>query len=447
MITRRQFARLSGLTAATLALPLPGFAEEPDFRIEIAPYLLEASPKRRVKTVAYNGQVPGPLLRMRQGRPVTVEIANRSPDPEVLHWHGLYLPPEVDGAMEEGTPMIAPGATIRQTFTPDPAGFRWFHTHTFAGNNLRKAQFGGQHGFLLIEPHDHPGRYDQEVFLGLHDWNGYMRGSDDGFMSPLYELSTINGKALGAGDPIKVKQGQRLLLHVLNSSPTDVHWVAFSGHTLRVVALDGNPVATPQRVEMLRLAPAERVTAEVELNAPGVWIFGETRAPIQAAGMGIVFEYEGAAGTPQWRQPAGFRWSYAQFAAAGTPPPSTATKIELTFDSKFRGHGAEEDWLINGRSYPKTEEPVLTAGRRYRLVMHNRSTDPHPIHLHRHTFQLRRIDGSAELAGPLKDVVLIPPMATTEVEFLADHPGKTLLHCHQQDHMDRGFMMTFRYAS
>ena len=86
-----------------------------------------------------------------------------------------FLPPEIDGAMEEGTPMIASGASARYTFTPEPAGFRWFHTHTFAGDNMRKGQYGGQHGFLLVEPRDNPARYDREVFLALHDWDGRCR--------------------------------------------------------------------------------------------------------------------------------------------------------------------------------------------------------------------------------------------------------------------------------
>jgi FtsP/CotA-like multicopper oxidase with cupredoxin domain len=121
-------------------------------------------------------------------------------------------------------------------------------------------------------------------------------------------------------------------------------------------------------------------------------------------------------------------------------------RIELVFDSKFQGHGNEELWLINGKSYPHTDEPVLKAGQRYRLVLKNQSMDDHPLHLHRHTFQVRKIEDVDGLQGLRKDVVLVPAKSTAEVEFVADHPGRTLFHCHQQDHMDRGFMMVFRYA-
>jgi FtsP/CotA-like multicopper oxidase with cupredoxin domain len=446
-LTRRRFAQLSGMAAGSLALgSVARAAVPPDFTIEIAPYLLESSPKHRFQTVAYNQQVPGPLLRMKQGQEYTIEVHNRTADSEVVHWHGLFLPPEIDGAMEEGTPMIAPGATARYTFKPDPSGFRWFHTHTFAGNDLRKAQFGGQHGFLMIEPRDNAGQYDREVFLALHDWEGHFEGGDDGSMSPMYDVSTINGRVLGFGDPVRVKEGERVLLHVLNSSPTEVHWIALAGHNFQVIALDGNPVPQPRTVTMLRLAPAERVCAFVEMKSPGVWVLGEVRKHVQAAGMGIVFEYAGATGKPAWIQPDDLVWDYKQFAASGMAVRNEAISVDLAFDSKFKGHGSEERWQINGRSWPQTEEPILQTGQRYRLIMKNLSTDDHPIHLHRHTFEVRRIAGSAELHGLMKDVVLVPAKTTAEVEFVAEHPGRTLFHCHQQDHMDRGFMMVFRYA-
>jgi len=462
MLTRRRFAQLGAVTSAALALGADGLlrgqsgAASPaaevaaDFTLEIAPYVLEASPKHRFETVAYNGQVPGPLLRMKQGRAVTIDIHNRSAEPEIVHWHGLFLPVAADGAMEEGSPMIAAGASTRIGFTPDPPGFRWFHTHTFAGNDLKKAQYGGEHGFLLIEPRENPARYDREVFLALHDWGGREMAAGDGSAMPVYDVTTINGKMLGFGEPVRVKQGERVMMHVLNSSPTEVHWVSLSGHTFEVVALDGNEIAQPRRVEMLRLAPAERVSAMVEMNAPGVWVLGEVRKHVQATGMGIVVEYANATGSPKWIQPENLVWDYGQFASAGADATTASGKddiidIPLTFDSKFEGHGSEERWMINGKSYPDTESPALTEGKRYRLAMKNLSLDDHPIHLHRHTFEVTNAGGTA-MRGLMKDVLLIPAKSTSAVEFVADNPGNTLFHCHQQDHMDRGFMMVFRYA-
>jgi FtsP/CotA-like multicopper oxidase with cupredoxin domain len=124
--------------------------------------------------------------------------------------------------------MIPPGGRARYTFTPRPAGFRWYHTHIFAGKDLHKGQYTGEHGFLLIEPRDNPARYDQEFFLALHDWDGQMLSSGDGAMDPVYEVSTINGRVLGFGEPLRVKSGEQVLLHILNSSPSEVHWIALA---------------------------------------------------------------------------------------------------------------------------------------------------------------------------------------------------------------------------
>ena len=102
--------------------------------------------------------------------------------------------------------------------------------------------------------------------------------------------------------------------------------------------------------------------------------------------------------------------------------------------------------MINGKSYPDTETVTLQQGQRYRLQFINHSTDDHPVHLHRHSFEIRSLPGNPDMNGVIKDVVLVPAQSQVDVEFTADNPGMTLFHCHQQNHMDAGFMMLLRYA-
>ena len=287
MVTRRELLKLSGMTVASAALG--GRAQQiapADYTIDIAAYALEVAPRRTIKTIAYNSQVPGPLLRFKEGQPVTIDVTNQTGSSEVVHWHGLFLPPQVDGSMEEGTPAIPAGGHARYTFTPRPAGFRWYHTHVFAGKDLHRGQYTGEHGFLLIEPRDNPGRYDQEIFLALHDWDAALLANPDGSMDPAYNVSTINGRVLGFGEPLRVKAGQQVLFQILNSSPTEVHWIALAGHQFKVIALDGNSVPQPQLVPMLRLAPAERVSALVEMNHPGAWVLGRSAQAHHGGGHG-----------------------------------------------------------------------------------------------------------------------------------------------------------------
>src|ERR1700731_980476 len=111
--------KLSGLAITSAALGSLAQQTAPaDYTLDIAPYDLEVAPRRSIKTIAYNRQVPGPLLRFKEGRPVTIDVSNRTGNSEVVHWHGLFLPSDVDGAMEEGTPFIPAGGHASYTFTP-----------------------------------------------------------------------------------------------------------------------------------------------------------------------------------------------------------------------------------------------------------------------------------------------------------------------------------------
>src|SRR5258708_39939613 len=141
------------MAAASATLPVAAKQlSSADYTLDIAPYALEVAPRRIVKTTAYNRQVPGPLLRLKEGRPVTIDVTNSSANPEIVHWHGLFLPSEIDAAMEEGTPHIAPGGTARYTFTPSPSALRWYPTHTFAGSDLRKPLSPRHFGVLFVDP-------------------------------------------------------------------------------------------------------------------------------------------------------------------------------------------------------------------------------------------------------------------------------------------------------
>jgi FtsP/CotA-like multicopper oxidase with cupredoxin domain len=433
---------------------------KPDYKLAIEPCSLEIAPGVVIKTRAYNGQVPGPILRLREGVPVTIDVTNAGSEPEIVHWHGLAIDSLNDGAMEEGSPMIATGGQLRYTFTPRPAGTRWYHTHAGAGGNLALGTYSGQFGFLLVEGKSGPstpGGFDQELFLAVHHWEPSfvpmaetMRsssanqpltaGSDVG-----YKYATINQHMLGAGEPIRVKKGERVLLHLLNASATENVQLALPGHTFRVLAMDGNPVPRSASVEVLSLAVAERVDAIVEMDAPGVWVLGSTLADARAMGLGIVVEYAGAQGEQAWRDPAPSTWDYSVFANPG-PASSPDETIPLTFRDIGPLHGSQFDtWTINNRSWPDIDSIQVHAGRRYRLLLRNGSGDQHPIHLHRHTFEVAQI-GHKQMSGLRKDVINVMPLDTVAVDFVADNPGDTLWHCHQQLHMDYGFMQLIKYA-
>jgi FtsP/CotA-like multicopper oxidase with cupredoxin domain len=498
--SRRKFLKAAGLTAGAVLLSSGNVVAESgispqssessagsevgsaDYTLHIKTSPIEIAPNRIISATTYNGQFPGPLLRFKEGQQVTVDVYNDTNVREQLHWHGQMVPVDVDGAAEEGTPFIHAHGKRRIVFTPRPAGFRFYHTHNRTGADLAAGQYGGEVGPVYIEPKHDPGNYDREVFLVMKEFEPtFSRGGDmaQDFLSPAttvkaleeqgesamkaslakgmphgYEVGygsfTINGRMLRNGEPIRVKQGERVLFHVLNGSATEIRSLALPGHSFQVVALDGNSVPNPANVPVLWLGTAERVSAIVQMNHPGVWIMGDTADDDRHHGMGIIVEYAGAKGKGQWIAPPPSRWKYGLFGK----PASTAESPDETFDMVFAKDNAAEEgfnrWTINGMAYPMSGEPIpasfhLNQGKRYRIRMRNASDDIHPIHLHRHSFELTRLAGKST-SGILKDVVMVGGYQEAEIDFIADNPGLTLFHCHQQLHMDFGFMTLFDYA-
>jgi FtsP/CotA-like multicopper oxidase with cupredoxin domain len=260
-----------------------------------------------------------------------------------------------------------------------------------------------------------------------------------------YQLFAINGRMLGHGEPIRVRPGERVLFHVLNGSATEIRSLALPGHTFRIVALDGNPVPAPVDVPVLWLGTAERVSALVTMNQPGVWVMGDLADDDRGRGMGIVIEYAGRKGKPRWVRPRPSRWDYTRFGASPATAPRVDEVIEMTFAKRNAADHGFNEWTINGVAFSmERTEPMfrLRQGRRYRLRMRNATDDIHPMHLHRHSFELTRVAGRPT-AGVLKDVAMLGGYQEMEVDFTADSPGLSLFHCHMQLHMDYGFMALF----
>jgi FtsP/CotA-like multicopper oxidase with cupredoxin domain len=479
---RRQFLKSSGVIAVATGLPGSGLSlaaarQRADYTIRIGTALVEVGPQRFLSMTAYNDQFPGPLLRFKEGRPVMVDIYNDTDTPEQLHWHGQLVPASVDGAAEERTPYIPAHGMRRERFIPGPSGFRFYHTHLRAGSNLDLGLYGGEVGPVYIEPAHDPGGYDREVFLTLKEFEPFFSQGGDmdmDFQSPAtvdpqlksrgeaamraslargmkkgfevgYRIFTINGRQLGFGEPVRVKRGERVLFHILNGSATEIRSLALPGHRFKVIALDGNPVPNPTDVPVLWLGTAERVSALVEMNHPGVWVLGDLDDDDRGHGMGVIVEYAGASSKPEWIAPPPFRWDYRRFTSSTRSAATPAETIEYLIDKDNAADHGFNRWLLNGTAFDSASMPVsrrLTRGRRYRLRLRNATDDIHPVHIHRTRFELTSIAGSPT-AGLLKDVAMLGGYQSMELDFTADQPGLVLFHCHTQIHMDYGFMALF----
>jgi FtsP/CotA-like multicopper oxidase with cupredoxin domain len=487
-MNRRDLLKLAPLTLAAAAsrsaagqmVMLPGpnsapsstpTADAADITLRIAPVSVELAPDRILSTIGYNGTSPGPILRMKEGKPVSVHVINDTDTPEFVHWHGLLIPSEVDGVEEENTPPVPAHGNRTYQFTPAPSGSRWYHSHAMSMSDLHRGTYTGQFGFLYIDPASNPGNYDQELFLALRDWEPFFTtqmvdmDADEDPNAPQPErpsvLNTapngmevnsttysINDKALGAGEPIRVTQGQRILFHFLNASAIENRRIALGGHKFQVIALDGNTVPNPALVETLSLGAGERICAIVEMNNPGNWILGAPEDLVRNAGLGVILEYANQHHQPQWIKPTSLAWDYTMFAKpAGSAAPTTSNiqNIDMAFEKIPGGPGKFNTFTVNGKSYPHENEFVLHEGQRYRLTLRNRTDDGHPLHMHRHQWELVEMNGKPT-SGLIKDTVVVPFYGRAVVEFTANQPGLTLFHCHIQAHMDYGFKALFRYA-
>jgi len=470
--SRRKFLGALGLGGVALgagcsrpAPVAPAQAGPADLTLTIRPVLVDIADNHTISTLGYDGLDPAEPIRMREGVPLKVELINDTDTPEFVHWHGMTIPADVDGAEEEKSLVVPAHGQLRYTLTPSPAGARWVHSHVMCMSDLQRGTYTGQFHFVYVQPKNDPGRYDREFFLTTHEWEPIFTTEEMSDEEPDaeqraraaalpkdpkpngweigYQRFTINGKCLGFGAPLRVKQGERVLFHILNASATENIQLALAGHVFQVVGLDGNPVPHPRPVEVLELGTAERIDAVVEMQNPGVWILGTPHDDDRQNGMGVVVEYADQRGQPRWVKPVRKAWDYTVFGENRQAPPPDET-IPMVFGKINGGTGGFNRWTVNGKQYDEQGAPrELEKGKRYRLAFDNHTDDAHPVHLHRNTFELTGVHGKPT-AGVLKDVVLLKGYRQIHADFTATGEGLTLFHCHQQLHMDYGFKLLFR---
>src|SRR6516164_6330035 len=171
---------LFGKQAAATLSPTSQVPEnKADYTLRIAPVTVELDRSHILSTIGYNGTSPGPVLRMRAGKRVSVEVINDTDTPELVHWHGMLIPAEVDGTQEEGSPFVPARGRRRFELTPGPVGSRWYHSHAMAMDDLRKGAYTGQFGFVYVDDGNDPGQYDQRLFLALRDWDPFFTATMD----------------------------------------------------------------------------------------------------------------------------------------------------------------------------------------------------------------------------------------------------------------------------
>jgi multicopper oxidase len=423
-------------------------------------------------TLAYGTNIPGPLIRANVGDELAVTVANRLTHPTSVHWHGISLRNDMDGATP-ATSNIDAGRDFTYRFSVPHPGTYWAHPHTGLD-----ADYGLYLPVIVDDPRE-PGGYDAEWIVVLDDWtdgigktpqelyddlrgkrmpgmdnmsgmpamgsmhgvgSSALLGGDAGDISYPYYL--INGRIPAAPTTFTAKPGQRIRIRIINAGSDTAFRVALTGHAMTVTHTDGYPVQ-PTQVDALLLGMGERYDVIVTAS-DGVFPLVAMAEGKNALARALLSTAAGTAPDPGFQPPElnGRVGTVDMFTATPADDLGSA-KPDITLTADLSGTMTAYDWKINGRPFTDTQPLTIRQGQRATLTFNNTSMMWHPIHLHGHTFQVIKSDGSP---GPRKDTAIVLPMQKVSVNLIADNPGVWMLHCHNTYHQEAGMMTSLNYT-
>jgi FtsP/CotA-like multicopper oxidase with cupredoxin domain len=479
-LSRRTFLAASGAAAVASVLRPWRARTGPiaDFRLVARPgraHLVGGSyPETAVWS--YNGMVPGPEVRARQGERLRIAIENQLAEETTAHWHGLRVPNPMDGVPHLTQEPIAPGESFVYEFDLPDAGTYWYHPHQRSLEQVGR----GLYGPLIVEE-ENPIRVDRDATWVLDDWRllpdaqisddfgNFMDSSHNGRVG---NTVTVNGRIL---ETFAVRAGERLRLRLINAANARIFGLEFQGHRPIVIALDGQPVE-PHEPEGGRvvLGPGMRADLVIDMSGRPGERFTVTDSFYRGLEYRLVdLGYDNAA--PVRAQPLD---APIGLPANTMPEPDlgAAQRHELTFQGGMMGgmmmgrggmmgggmmqgtmqgmmggmmRGAQRSgiWAINGVSMTDhATEPFLTIrrGRSCVLAMHNHTAWHHPMHLHGHAFRVIARDGGPTRHREWQDTVLMAPHESVDIAFVADNPGDWMFHCHVLEHQAAGMTGVIR---
>ncbi|WP_289141447.1 multicopper oxidase family protein [uncultured Brevibacillus sp.] len=428
----------------------------------------------------YNGTVPGPQLRVKQGETVKILLQNQLPEPVTIHWHGLPVPNNMDGIPGITQNAVKPGESFTYQFKVDVPGTYWYHSHQNGVVQVDK----GLYGSLVVESKEQQ-PVDKDYTLVVDEWlkddsmagmshggghagmnmstttgdhsaminssNGEMPMSDAEMMPLMYTIFSANGKTGSAIQPLTVKQGEKVRIRLVNAGFLS-HQLYLQGHEYKIVSTDGQPINNPPLVsgQLLNIAPGERYDIEFVANNPGSWLLEERSSNPGAASLTVPIMYEGYESTKPKAEKGDLPLiditKYGE-AAKSNFSLDASYDIEYTMDLNTEMKSGEMTFTINGKAYPDTPPLQVKKGDLVKVKLVNKSPkDLHPMHLHGHFFQVLSKNGQPVSGSPLiKDTLNLLPGEEFVVGFIADNPGEWMFHCHDLGHAAQGMMSEVKY--
>ena len=473
-VTRRQFLAATAAAVAGAIAPWPLRVLASATRASVREYELvaEANTTAALRGVghpavavwAYNGAVPGPAIRVRQGERLRVAVTNRLAEETTVHWHGMRVPNAMDGVPHLTQQPIAPGARFVYEFDCPDAGTFWYHPHQRSFEQVGR----GLYGPLIVEERE-PIRVDRDLTWVLGDWRLTRAGAISDDFGDAHDIAhdgrvgntvTINGVVPGA---LALRAGERIRLRLINAANARLFVLEFAGHHPRIIALDGQPV-TPHapagghvvlgpamRVDIILDARGEpgsrhvvRDTAYKDLEYDLIEL-AYAKRPLRDAPLDtpLALPRNPLAEPDMARaQPHTIRF---QGGMMGDLSGATLRGRPVNMMDMMHGHA----WAVNGIvATGHVHDPILTLrrGRSYVLALHNDTQWHHPMHLHGHSFRVIRRNAKPTAHREWQDTVLMGPEEKVDIAFVADNPGDWMFHCHILEHQVGGMMATIRVA-
>jgi FtsP/CotA-like multicopper oxidase with cupredoxin domain len=410
---------------------------------------------------SFNGTSPGPEIRVRRGDRVRVRLINKLPQPTSIHWHGIRIANAMDGVAGLTQDAVPPGATFEYDFEVPDAGTYWYHAHNRSWEQVAR----GLYGAIIVEEDEEFVAPNSDLTLVLDDWlldpqgkldlTGLGSLGDWSHGGRLGNWLTVNGKSL---PEIELKTGRYYRLRLINACNARTLELDIRALGAQILGYDGQAFSSPEEPAKtpLSLAPAQRVDLLMHADKP------LDRNLVEVSGGGShSFATLKITGNPSNGSVPGLLKSNR----LPLPVLDTAQSVKLIMSGGAMGRPADiyykgkklvgndfrktgQLWAFNGIANLASEALFSAArGETILLEIVNNTVFPHAMHVHGHHFQVLSTSNSSTTEGlPWRDTFLIDPEQSKQIAFVADNPGKWLLHCHMLEHAAAGMNTWFNVS-
>ena len=460
-VNRRKFMKMGGgaiiggmLSNTPLAWAL---SERLPIQLTASSGAVKFAPEQKVATqvMYYNGSIPGPVIRVPQGEESIIQFSNRLQDKSSIHWHGLRIANEMDGVPGMTQQPVQPGEGFEYRFTPPDAGTYWYHTHQRAWEQLSR----GLAGVIIVEEKNPP-LVDQDLVFAVDDWslNRDLQIDEESLGSMhdwahggrMGNMITVNGQF---GAQFRVSRGERIRLRMVNMANARTMSLKINQPNVSVIAIDGQPLTPYQLTDgMITLAPGQRgdliidMTSSPDHISPIDLMVNGDSIPIAGFKFSADIKRQRLLDTPislpdnplnRMQIPAADKQIplHIEGGAMGGMKSAIYEGKQLTIRELIQ---KKQIWSFNGfAGLPKEPLFKVKRGQSIALNLYNDNAWPHAIHIHGHHFK------SDKNPAIWRDTELVQRDEKRVLRFVADNPGKWLIHCHMIEHTAAGMVSWF----